>query len=221
MKRTYTISLLVRGTFERKVKAKREAERLLKSLRVSEPWVKTGTRVVSRAKPERTSPEPDPAMVEEKIAKGQALAELREIAADMAAILSNVKKPRVEWSPNRWCDGGDRAHVHIQKGVHWIRGPRNGRKIPYGMICINPSYVLGNPKSKYVYRRVPRSPRERWPWLIAHELMHLRLPGGSHKRAKFNPAVDDLLVKYGAFKVGAWTPPRRVPTWAAAKETTQ
>ena len=41
---------------------------------------------------------------------------------------------------------------------------------------------------------------EKWPWLMAHEIMHVRMPGGSHKRASFRENVDALLKKYEVMK---------------------
>lgn len=193
MKRVYRITLVVEHEFDRKAtRAAKDAKRDLELEANRRGWVFVRASITNRAKPERMPPEPSPEKVYEEIAQGQALTELREIATDMAFILGNVKKPRVEFAPNRWCDGKftyNAAHAHIQANVRWVRGPRAGRKIPKGLICISA-------------RKIVKFPRERWPWLMAHEIMHVRMPGGSHRRAKFGPAVDKLLADYAAFKEG-------------------
>ncbi len=195
MKRAYRITIVIEREFQRKAtrEAKGDCARFVHILNASSVWKVVSSRITNRAKPERiprTRPEPNPASVFEEIGQGQALAELREIAADVGRLLGNVKKPRVEFAPNRWCKGGFSyivAHTHTHD-ARWSRNPefageRAGRKIPKGLICIN-------------RRKIVRYPHERWAWLMAHEVMHIRMPGGSHRRAKFETGAALLLSRY-------------------------
>ncbi len=197
MKRIYRVTLVLERTFDRTATGEaKDITGRVGAFAFERGWGLAEHRITNRARSDRKpcDVEPDPARIEEDIAAGQALATLREIASDMAAILGNVKKPRVEYAPNRWCNGKftyNVAHAHIQNGVRWIRGPRKGRKIPKGLICISRRKLL---------KGIGAAAPEMWPWLIAHELMHVRMPGGSHKRAKFNENADDLLRHYAASK---------------------
>jgi hypothetical protein len=209
MKRTYRITLVIEQTFDRKaigaVDAARGALVLAANGKLAPGgWMITKTRISSSVRPERMPPAPrapDAGVFYDEIANAQALDKLREIGRDMAAILGNVKKPRFEYSPNAWCDGvnaGARtAHAHNQKGVRWVNDParvgkRAGRKIPFGLICLNRrAFLVGH-----------YSDPANWPELVAHELMHLRMPGGSHGRAKYIKAVGDLVARYADMKGG-------------------
>ncbi len=53
MKRIYRVALVLDGTFQRKVNAEREAEKLLRYLKVKPPWVRVETKVSSGAMSER------------------------------------------------------------------------------------------------------------------------------------------------------------------------
>lgn len=189
MKRTYRVTVVVERDYERKATGEAKAVRY-KLLRAVEEtgWSVARTSITNRARPDRKAPDEDPAKVYEEMALGQALATLREIATDMAAILGNVKKPRVYYAPNRWCDGGfthNTAHAHTKDG--WSSHAR--RRVQRGLICISPRHIL-------------MSSGKNWPWLMAHEIVHIRMPGGSHRRAKFAAAVDALLKEYESRRGG-------------------
>ncbi len=193
MKRVYRVTIVIERTFSRKAtrEAKLAATMVSAFVRHSaQGWTVESTRITNRAKSEAKPakpPESSPAVVYEDIAENQALAELREIASDMAALLGNVKRPRVEFAPGPLCDGKfshNVAHAH-NRSARWFSGPRAGRRIPKGLICIRRGT-----------RGIGRSDRERWPRLMAHELMHVRMPGGSHNRAAFKAGVDALLARY-------------------------
>ena len=193
MKRVYRVTLVLERTFDRTATGEaKDITGRVGAFAFERGWGLAEHRITNRAKSERKphEVEPDPAQVEEDIAAGQALAMLREIAADMASILGNVKKPRVEYAPNRWCDGRfshNVCHAHNVNGVRWVRGPRAGRKIPKGLICFSRRRLL---------RGRGWAAPEKWAALMAHELMHVRMPGGSHRRAKFNENAADLLRRY-------------------------
>src|SRR5437667_5958557 len=199
MKRLYRVTVTVEREFERV--ATREAKKVAIALgaeAIVRGWTVAKKVVTNRARAERSEREKpiDFGTIWEDVAASQAITTLREIAADMAAILGNVKRPRVEYAPNFWCDGRftyNTAHAHNVSGVRWSRNLTGkyakyaGRKIPKGLICISRKHLL-------------RMDSEKWPWLMAHEIMHVRMPGGSHKRASFRENVDALLMKYEAMK---------------------
>ncbi len=199
MKRLYRVTVTVEREYERL--ARGSAEDIRNRLRlVAEQcgWTFAKAAITNRARAERSERERpiDFGTIWEDVAASQAITTLREIAADMAGILGNVKRPRVEYAPNFWCDGRfthNTAHAHNVNGVRWSRNLTGkyakyaGRKIPKGLICISRKHLL-------------RMDTEKWPWLMAHEIMHVRMPGGSHKRASFRENVDALLKKYEAMK---------------------
>jgi len=196
MKRVYRITLIMEREFGAKATraAKETRDRMVKIAESQILWSVKRVSITNKAKPERSPPqlrEPEPERLYDEIAKNQMVLGMREIAADLAALLGNVKKPRIEWAPNRWCDGsfGNAiAHSHNQNGVRWIRGPRAGRKVPKGLICLN--------KRRLIHRSGYYSYPETWPALMAHEILHLRLPGGSHRRGAFKQAEKELLARY-------------------------
>lgn len=206
MKRLYRITVVIEHEFGRKATREvRAAKDRLMRCAIGPGlygWTMIRASVSSSAKTERKTPTPKPNPEREAMDLWYevALKELRAIAADMAAILGNVKKPRIEYAPNRWCDGKfthNTAHAHIHNNVRWVRdrslaGKRAGRKIPKGLICISK-------------RNLRRMDTRRFPWLMAHEIMHVRMPGGSHRRAKFNENADDLLATY--YRVKGIAPP--------------
>jgi hypothetical protein len=104
-----------------------------------------------------------------------ALRELRGIAAEMKKIAGRMRAPRIRWAWNcptrvRWSQPGmplrlvgaytNRAHTHVE--------PRNK-----GIICISPSWLLGNKERCWTNR-------SNWPSLIAHEMTHIRFPKKQH-----------------------------------------
>lgn len=204
MNREYQITLTVKGTFKRRPKrstVKREAERLLKTLRVKEPWAPAGFDVRSRALVEKIPKAADPKKEAAEARKAEVLAELNEIAADLARCLGNVKKPRVRWRLNRWCDGEGltRAHVHNEATERFHGAKQKYVLIPKGLVCVNAFWLIDNEEPGF-------TAPDKWPYLLAHELMHVRLPGGSHNWAIFDVKVAELLQRYGDLKAGKWTP---------------
>ena len=133
----------------------------------------------------------------------------------MATVMGNVKTPRLHLYPNRWC-------MHYPtNGAH---SHNAGRK--KGLICVTPKEVLDTitptvDKARS-FRRDEQGnlfplPRTDPVWLMAHELTHIRMPGGSHNRKAFRDKVKDVQDKYRAWKLGTWQPPVRTPGWVKAK----
>ena len=138
MKRLYRITLIAEREFERTAtrKAKETRDDLVRFAESRNLWTVKSARISNRAMPERTPKAPTDGETWDSIAAYQAIALMQGIADDMARILGNVKKPRLAWSPNRFCEGasGRRAVAHshnsIGRKVRYFSGPRKGRVIP-------------------------------------------------------------------------------------------
>ncbi len=182
MKRTYTLKVEVEATFGRKVKASSYKAKLLRAIEkvLPEPWelrkASISGKTYSEAKKEEREPTERQMRLEIK------LAEAREIGERMRMILRTVKRPKVYLHPNRWCDSGGfwSAHVHNSKPYRYAS---RFRKAEYGLICLRQKRLLG-------------ASTEQIEKTIAHEIYHLRMPGGSHKRESFREGVDLLLSHY-------------------------
>ena len=125
-----------------------------------------------------------------KTDRSAAMRELRRISAEMKMIIGRMKTPRIRWAwdcPARpkWTmhDGTqhvgsytNRAHTHVEK--------RNK-----GVICISPSWILGNKEWSWTHR-------SNWPILIAHEMTHIRFPKMAHRTPMFDGEVRWLVAEY-------------------------
>ena len=100
----------------------------------------------------------------------------------MRRILRTVKKPKVYLHPNRWCDSGNFWAAHVHNSKPWKHSSKFW-KASYGLICLKQKYLL-------------EVSTERLERTMAHEIYHLRMPGGSHKREAFREGVDLLLSLY-------------------------
>lgn len=215
MKRRYVVSVAVVAEFDRKATntAKEAKAHLLAAANaLGQPWAIRSAAITSTAKPAKP-PAPAPSPRQQQV--DMQLEVLRGILNDLATVMGNVKTPRLHIYPNRWC-------MHYPTyGAH---SHSKGRL--KGLICVTPKEVLDTITPTMDKARSFRideqhnlhpQPRTDPVWLMAHELNHIRMPGGSHNRKAFRDKAKDLEDKYHAWKAGTWQPPVRVPGWAKAK----
>ena len=240
MQRTYRIALIVEGTFERKVKAKQEAARLLKSIRLREPWTKAGTKVTSKAKakPSASRPPSD----DEKF-RAEILVQARRIVDELRLCDHTLPRVTVRWLRDAGCGytrGNASAHAHRGKwyrrreGKHSVRLPKNlicliapwNTKVEYPPTNAEPVVIEGKHgrRGRVAWPPVKRTrvpyDDERMADLMAHEIMHMRFHNGHHGHGRghrskaFGDAVRATLAKWKAWKAGTLVIPDRTPAFA-------
>lgn len=194
MKRVYRVTVVAERTFERKATEQAKAMKALLKKTVEDEilWTVHRASVTNIAVPSKP---PAPRPSERKLAVDAQLETLRGIILDMAAILLNVKRPRLHLFPNKWCEERPSgAHAHT-RGWH------------KGLVCITAAEVMRT-----------ASGRTDAIWLMAHEITHLRYPSGSHNRRVFREGVDYLVTRYKAWRVSrTWQPLVRTPGWLEEK----
>lgn len=223
MRRTYRLHIIVEGTFERKVKAKTEAERLLRSLRVKSPWTKAGTKVTSKAKPAPKAPRPPTA---DETFRAGILEHAKRIVGELRLVDPRLPRVTVRWLNDGGCGystGNPAAHAH--RGKSWVRRePYRSVALPRNLICLVAPWHIrhmdrdtGEPSSIWstaVRIRVPYDD-ERMADLMAHEIMHMRFHNGRHGRGRghrskaFHDGADAVVSKWKAWKAGTFAPPPR------------
>ena len=144
MQRTYTIKLVVRGTFSRKLKAKSLAAGMLKRLRLPEEWSPAGTEVSCRAVRELKRPEPKENP--EDAARANVLTRCCAILEEARAITQLPRQVSFRW--HRHTDGGcgsigqrHTAHAHRGGGGSTRRPSGNRVRLPKNLVCLNNRFL--------------------------------------------------------------------------------
>ena len=187
MNRKYRIALIIEGQFARKVKAKQEAERLLRSLSVRAPWAKTGTRISSRQIREPKMPEakaPDPENAEREGIMARVLEAVRQVRA----ATPTLPRVSVRWVDRDGCGHPSRGNwvtAHAHRGKWWTRR-KSGKRVslPRNLICLHFARLKRNLAKKGA------SFDGYLAWLMAHEIAHMA-GKRSHRSKRFGAMVRD------------------------------